>query len=116
MPFTISKFLACAASASTALPEESKVLRSPVLPGQKRFGSTPQAPHKKNVKMGCAFAAHAERSGNPSRNGRPIAIVPAPYKKARRLITLRRFGNSITLHLRRAYGMLGFAPAPTSLA
>src|SRR6478736_5250887 len=58
----------------------------------------------KALRLHATRAAQAERSGKPSRNGSPIAIVPAPYKNARRLITLRRLKSSITCHLQRAYG------------
>ena len=44
----------------------------------------------KKLKTGGALGAQAERSGNPSRNGRPIATVPAPRRNARRLIAVRR--------------------------
>ena len=38
---------------------------------------------------GFSFCANAERSGTPSRNGSPTATVPAPRRKARRLMRER---------------------------
>jgi hypothetical protein len=37
----------------------------------------------KNVNTGAAPAAHADRSGKPSKNGSAMAIEPAPFKKLR---------------------------------
>jgi hypothetical protein len=46
--------------------------------------TTPQAATIISVNIGGLLAAHAERSGSPSRNGSPMATVPAARKKARR--------------------------------
>jgi hypothetical protein len=65
----------------------------PVAVGQKRSGSapsfwtTPLAVQMNSANTGLPdIAPKADRSGRPSRNGRPMAIPPAPRRNARRLM------------------------------
>src|SRR4051812_26300994 len=75
----------------------SAAVNAPPLAGRKVW---PEAPlltwpfwaTMKNVKTGALVAAHADRSGKLSRNGRPMATVPAPLRKARRLSARRLLG------------------------
>jgi hypothetical protein len=48
----------------------------PVAFGKNLFPTTPLAVTMNRLKTGGALAAHAERSGNPSKKGRPIATAP----------------------------------------
>jgi len=86
------RFAACGASAETAIPLEERLEldSAPVALGKNLFPTTPQAATMKKLNTGGELAAQAERSGNPSRNGRPMATVPAPRRNARRLKVLRR--------------------------
>src|SRR6478752_3574026 len=52
--------------------------RAPVASGKNFFPTTPQAATMNRLKTGALSAAQAERSGKPSRKGRPMASVPAP--------------------------------------
>jgi hypothetical protein len=61
----------------------------PVAFGKNLFPTTPLAVTMNRLKTGGALAAHAERSGNPSKKGRPIATAPA-RKNARRLTAAGR--------------------------
>jgi len=54
------------------------VVSGPVASGKNFFPTTPQAATMNRLKTGDLSAAQAERSGRPSRKGRPIASVPAP--------------------------------------
>ena len=84
--------------------------------GRTDLPTTPQAATMNKLNTGGASAAHAERSGSPSKNGSPTAIAPA-RRNARRLITARRVKGKglsplpsaadvliVTVHLRRACG------------
>ena len=86
-----SRFAACGASAATAIPldERLELESAPVALGKNLFPTTPQAATMKKLNTGGELAAQAERSGNPSRNGSPMATVPAPRRNARRLNVLR---------------------------
>jgi hypothetical protein len=57
--------------------------------GQKSSPTTPHEWQMNMLKSGWADCAQAERAGNPSRKGSPMAKLPAPRRKARRL-TLER--------------------------
>src|SRR5690348_10662946 len=90
IPRRNSRFSACGASTLVALsvmPPRPAVVSAPVLLGKNLLPTTPQAATMKSENVGGLFCAQAERSGKPSRNGRPTATAPA-RRKARRLIEL----------------------------
>jgi len=58
--------------------ERFAVVRGPVAVGKNLLPTTPHEPTMVKLKTGGALCAHADRSCRPSRNGRPIATVPAP--------------------------------------
>src|SRR5215510_11958141 len=76
MPFTNIKFCACGASTLVALsviPASELCVSGPTALGKNLLPTTPQAATMNKPNTGGLSCAHAERSGSPSRNGRPIA-------------------------------------------
>ena len=71
------------------------VVSAPVALGKNLLPTTPQEPTMKKLNTGAEPAAHADRSGSPSRNGSPIATVPAPRRNARRLM-VNGFARRVT--------------------
>src|SRR6478609_9813034 len=107
MPLMNSRFGAWADSALVAVsaePASPAVVSAPVADGKKFFATTPFSATMKKVNTGEAPAAHAERSGKPSRNGSPMATAPAPLRKLRRFDRDARHiavsALDLTLHLR----------------
>src|SRR5438128_1903904 len=85
MPLMNSRFGACAAKAAVAIsPVRFDDEIAPVADGKNLLKTTPFWATMKKLKTGAALAAQADRSGSPSRNGRPMATVPAPFRKLRR--------------------------------
>src|SRR5450432_1144080 len=82
------------------------VVKAPVADG-KNFGkTTPFSATMKKLNTGAAPAAHAERSGSPSKNGSPTATVPTPLRKLRLFKRNTRpvavSALDLTVHLRTA--------------
>ena len=50
--------------------------------GKNLLPTTPQAATMNRLNTGGVSAAHAERSGSPSRNGSPMATAPAAQERA----------------------------------
>jgi hypothetical protein len=72
------------------IPASPDVVSAPVASGRKLSPTTPHEPTMNIVNTGGEVAAHADRSGRPSRKGRPMATVPAPRRNARRLMAFFR--------------------------
>src|SRR5882672_4273185 len=105
MPLRNNRFAACGDSTLVAIsvaPARPEVVRAPVADGKKLLLTWPFWATMKNVKTGALPAAQADRLGKLSRNGSPMATVPAPVRKARRLRGRRfmAFCLGFTLHLR----------------
>jgi hypothetical protein len=99
MPLRNSRLAAWGAStlvARSLAPARLAEVSGPGVDGKKFLATTPFCATTKKVKTGAVSAAHAERLGSPSRNGKPTATVPAPVRKARRFMAWR-----FTVHLRR---------------
>jgi hypothetical protein len=91
-----SRLAACGASTLVALsvmPPSVAVDSAPVAPGKNLLPTTPQAATMNRLNTGALSAAQAERSGKPSKNGKPMATAPA-RRKARRFTGLRRVNGS----------------------
>src|SRR5262245_33876858 len=117
MPLTNSRLAACRASLLVALSEAAASdasLSDPTAPGKNLLPTTPLAAQMNRLKVGFAFCAHAERSGSPSRKGKPMAMPAAPRRNARRL-TATGLGPGIvdfTASLHVACGRPDLSPAP----
>src|SRR3954468_20380812 len=102
MPLMNRRLGACADRAAVAMLSPVRVagVNAPVAAGKKAW---PLAPLKttpfwatmKKLNTGGLLAAQAERSGRLSRNGRPIATVPAPLRKLRRFTRGQTAGRAI---------------------
>src|SRR5262245_16275591 len=89
-PLRNNRFAACGASTLVAwsvLPASPALVSAPVASGKNFFPTTPQAATMNKLNTGALLCAQAERSGSPSRKGRPSA-TPAPRSRLRRLTNL----------------------------
>src|SRR6187402_1594788 len=110
MPLMNSKLGACADSTLVETPspkaDRPAVVIAPVADGKNLLNTTPFSATMKNVNTGAAPAAHADRSGKPSKNGSAMATVPAPFKKLRLFKRERAIPASaldLTVHLQTGF-------------